>query len=264
MIIQVGQEPARNIRFKLTSGEQRNHEAVGLTRNFDDHSDFEELRPLRNIEFCCQGFSLNTKRLRDIPTDPGFYGSCILRCAILGLAIWGLDIAERALRRVETTMVSRTPTCWCGDTDEQALAMGCRYDHIAVDWLPDSCIDNELVRAFDRSGPGPDGSWLYYEMVEPDESTQDPELVPINSTEIDEFAKVGKEYWATREWHILHCLFIWRKQFRASYGSLMVEPWNNDEEHVLHCSDYIMTTVRGKLGKDAVDTVIPGVNRHPR
>lgn len=139
------------------------------------------------------------------------------------------------------------------------MAMGCHYDHIAVDWLPDSCIDQELVGEFDVSGPGADGSWPYFEMAEDNTG-----FVPINHTDIDAFAKTGRGYFATREWHIIHCIFTWRKQFRGRYDDRHIETWNSKEEHIVHCSDYIMETVRQGLGKDVVNTQILGVNRHPQ
>jgi hypothetical protein len=59
-------------------------------------------------------------------------------------------------------------------------------------------------------------------------------------------------------------MFTWRKQFRARFGAINVEPWNNNEEHIEQCSDYIMQTVRWGLSKDVVDTTILAVDRHPR
>jgi hypothetical protein len=141
--------------------------------------------------------------------------------------------------------------------------MGCHYDHLAVDWLPDSCIDKDLTVEFDASGPGADGAWPYFDVGNSTEAGNSPGFVPINNTEIDGFAKAGKWYFATREWHILHCMFTWRKQFRARFDASSVEPWNNHEEHIHHCSDYIMQTVRWGLSKDVVDTTILGVDRHP-
>lgn len=154
--------------------------------------------------------------------------------------------------------------CWCGSTDEQAIAMGCHYDHLAVDWLPDSCIDKDLVDEFDVSGPETDGSWPYFELRDATENDGIPDFVTVNSTGIDELAEAGMVYFATREWHILHCMFTWRKQFRARYDESRVEPWNNHEDHIQHCSDYIMRTVNWGLSKDSVDTQVLGRDRHAR
>jgi hypothetical protein len=84
---------------------------------------------------------------------------CTLLVVVFALAIWGLiDASSRLLHWSKANLNGGTPHCWCGTSDEEAMTMGCRYDHLAVDWLPQSCIDDELVKEFDRSGPGPDGT----------------------------------------------------------------------------------------------------------
>jgi len=140
------------------------------------------------------------------------------------------------------------------------MAMGCRYDHLAVDWLPQSCIDDELVKEFDRSGPGPDGTWPYFEkeILSP----SDVSFIPINATEIDTFASEGRDYYATKEWHILHYMFTWRKQFRAGFSGKSVEPWNNKEDHIMHCSNYVLGAIRMNRRLDDIETIILGADRH--
>ena len=97
-----------------------------------------------------------------------------------------------------------SPHCWCGTSDKEAMTIGC-HDHLAVDWLPQNCIDDELVKEFDRSGPEPDGTWPYFETEI--YSPLGISFIPINATEIDTFAIEGRDYYATKEWHILHCMF---------------------------------------------------------
>lgn len=141
--------------------------------------------------------------------------------------------------------------------------MGCRYDHIAVDWLPISCIDKELTQSFDVSGPGPNGSWPYYE-VPSNESDETTHLRRLTNDQIDNIAIRGIDYLTTRGWHIQYCMFIWKKQFWAGFNAKQIEPWNNKEAHIQHCSDYIMEAVRSKLDLNTIDTIIPGVNRHSK
>jgi hypothetical protein len=77
--------------------------------------------------------------------------------------------------------------------------MGCSYDHIAVDWLPSACIDDELTQKFDTSGPRSGGSWPYYESVTATLSNSSKAESIITNKQIDEFAKHGKGYFATRQ-----------------------------------------------------------------
>lgn len=130
--------------------------------------------------------------------------------------------------------------------------MGCRYDHLAVDWLPEHCIDDMLSTEFEHAGPENNGSWPYW-------TTQyDGEF--INTEDVNSYAENAIDYWATREWHIQHCIFTWRKQFRAQTLGTTIEPWNNNEEHITHCGKYLLKTVGAS--RSNVDTLILGQNRH--
>jgi hypothetical protein len=159
-------------------------------------------------------------------------------------------------------MISSSPSpsedlaCWCGTSDAEAIAMGCRYDHLAVDWLPDHCIDEELTIEFDQAGPGPNGSWLYFKHRYGRDA--------ISDDEIDDYAKKGTNYFTTREWHIAHCIFTWRKQFRSRSTGKMIESWNENEGHIKHCGKYFMDAIRFKKDLDEIETLIPGRARHVR
>lgn len=177
--------------------------------------------------------------------------SIICKILIVVFAFWGfLDIILRASVLFQPKL---DLSCWCGTSDAEAIAMGCKYDHLAVDWLPPHCIDDELTAEFDRAGPGPSGEWDYY--TEPKSTAEQ-----LNYTEIDEYAVVAKDYYATSKWHMAHCVFIWRKQFRAKTTGKVVEPWNENEEHIMHCGTYFME--RNNVS-DWIDTIIPGTDRHP-
>jgi hypothetical protein len=235
-------------------------ETVGFAQDFDGQDEVQDTRSSPG----------KTYHKPETPLRVWFeYSSCgstLLRLVVCTFALWGcVDVVSRAVHSLSNRLQTETPACWCGTTDEQAVAMGCHYDHLAVDWLPESCIDKDLVIEFDASGPGADGAWPYYDVGNSTKAMGGSSgFVPINNTDIEDFARAGRWYFATREWHILHCMFTWRKQFRARFDASNVEPWNNHEEHIQHCSDYIMQTVRWGLSKDTVDTTILGVDRHPR
>ncbi|KAK7911875.1 hypothetical protein PG985_014356 [Apiospora marii] len=182
------------------------------------------------------------------------------------LAIWGaIDATSRALQWARQSVFrgENHPPCWCGTSDEEAVAMGCTWDHIAVDWLPTHCVDHELVAEFDVAGSGPAGAWPYYVSdLHKVALLTETQRTAVNLTDIDELAKEGKEYWTTVEWHISHCLFTWRKQVRSAGGGVSVEPWNDKEAHASHCSEYIWNVLRTGRPLDEVSTVILGKDRH--
>lgn len=185
---------------------------------------------------------------------------------VLCFTLWGIvDLLNRLFTGLAASLESRRyeyrygyraskGLCWCGKTDIEAIAMGCRYDHLAVDWLPDHCIDDELTSEFDHAGPGYNGSWPYWTSQYGGEA--------VSPEQIDSYAETATDYWTTREWHIQHCIFTWRKQLRSQILGTTIEPWNNHEEHITHCGKYLLMTVGDS--KSDRDTIIRGRNRHQR
>ncbi|MCJ1478248.1 hypothetical protein MMC13_006925 [Lambiella insularis] len=118
-------------------------------------------------------------------------------------------------------------SCNCGTSLHDALAMNCQYDTLASAWLPPHCRDDELTALFDRAGPGPNGAWAYYA----DQNGTQPLTV-------DEVARLplGTNRWSTFEWHVAHCFFVWRKQYRARFRPNIVEGKYDNEFHITHCA----------------------------
>lgn len=146
------------------------------------------------------------------------------------------------LPRETASLGGPTPlgTCNCGNSVAQAIEMGCKYDALAAAWLPPQCRDEALTREFEMAGVGPGGQWQYWK----DENfTQE---IPRN--ELGMHAdEPGFLFHAVAEWHFLHCIFYWRKQFRARSTGVFVEPRYNTEGHINHCTSILRDGLEGKV-----------------
>lgn len=135
------------------------------------------------------------------------------RLVIIVLAIWGfLSLLVTLTHNIKATTsdidIYRPATfpkaynhCDCGSTITEALSKGCKYDSMGAAWLPEYCRDEELTATFEKSGTEPDNSWPYY--------------ADSNGTQrisIEQIAALGRgSFYATRYWHVTHCLFYWEK-----------------------------------------------------
>ncbi|KAJ8126791.1 hypothetical protein O1611_g6848 [Lasiodiplodia mahajangana] len=119
-------------------------------------------------------------------------------------------------------------SCYCGNSIAEAHALGCEYDTLASAWLPQHCIDKELTAEFDRSGDGPNGTWQYWA-----DYSHERELT------LDQLAALaevpGAIYYTSSQWHVVHCIFYWRKQMRLPRTGVTLEPRYNHEGHAKHC-----------------------------
>ncbi|KAG9239996.1 hypothetical protein BJ878DRAFT_528877 [Calycina marina] len=191
-----------------------------------------------------------------LPLSSSLY-TCLLCVALCGLVLIGLVISKR-LHVLPTTRSSpslsygkavtspayrpdvyRPDTllpglsiCDCGKTIEEAQRRECKYDALATAWLPSYCRDDELTAEFGRAGPGRHGAWSYFA----DEAGK----LALNKTEIAILGESGGSFWASRRWHIVHCLFYWQKHTRMRQTGLVMEERFDSIHHVKHCSRLIL------------------------
>ncbi|PZD26022.1 hypothetical protein A1F97_10954, partial [Pyrenophora tritici-repentis] len=144
---------------------------------------------------------------------------------IVALALYGLaDLVQRAH---DAFTSKKDNSCYCGRSVAEATAMGCQYDLLASAWLPDWCRDKELSAEFDQAGPGPGGAWDYF--------ADSNGTIPIVPSEVGLIADTNKFYHTTNEWHIVHCVYYWRKQYRSRLIGTVVEARYDNEGHIKHC-----------------------------
>lgn len=199
----------------------------------------------------------------------------------------------------------------CGPTPEAARAKNCIFDIMSYAWLPPPCYDHNLTTAFITSksrsisltgkggkhksstgegngkvkvnggggGQTLSTGWRYYQNWS--------DKTPLDSSVVER-GDVESVY-VTWEWHLEHCLFMWRKMHRSLlvYGGggdvvgqdvagssmggvasggegedgpvllgkeMMIDGYMGDYEHTLKCGESLRTG--GGIDLDAVNTMI--------
>jgi hypothetical protein len=126
--------------------------------------------------------------------------------------------------------------CLCGNSVREAKAMGCKFDSLAMAWLPEHCRDEELTAEFERAGPG--GHWTYWT-----------DAKHTSEISIEDISIQGEnpDFWfhMTGHWHAVHCLYYWLKQFRSRSNGKMVEPTSDSIHHIRHCHKMILNETFG-------------------
>ncbi|KAF2099051.1 hypothetical protein NA57DRAFT_76287 [Rhizodiscina lignyota] len=121
-----------------------------------------------------------------------------------------------------------TPPCDCGDSVAEASSRGCKYDELSTAWYPQRCRDDELTEEFHNAGDGADGTWQYFA----DRNFTEPLSVHQVSLYGDD---PERGFFMSREWHVVHCLFNWRKEHRLKARGKFYDPVFDGEGHVRHC-----------------------------
>ncbi|KAH9900071.1 hypothetical protein F4778DRAFT_154258 [Xylariomycetidae sp. FL2044] len=131
------------------------------------------------------------------------------------------------------------PSCSCGGTTvAEARRRGCIFTPLAIAWLPPHCVDVDLAAEFDRQGPGPDGAWDYWSDVN--------QTRRLSREEVGMLAdKDGGVFYATQDWHVVHCVYTWMKHYRSRWTGVTIERRSNGLDHIGHCKEVLK--IRGDL-----------------
>lgn len=141
----------------------------------------------------------------------------------------------------------KVASCDCGNSTAEAVALGCKYDSLAAAWLPEHCRDDELTAEFERSGPGVNGKWKYWA-----------DAAHTKEISIEDIAKIADNqelrFHMSGHWHVIHCLFYWRKEHRARFNGKMVEPRSDNEKHIKHCGNIFLDPGHDTVAGVALNT----------
>ncbi|KAH0440863.1 hypothetical protein CcaCcLH18_02206 [Colletotrichum camelliae] len=154
---------------------------------------------------------------------------------LLNILVAALGVLSTAVYVRDQKFSPRPPhplECSCGSSLAEAKKLDCKYDSLSVSWLPPHCRDDELTAEFERAGPGPNGSWPYYKDNAANVSTNPGEISLLVDLPRDQ-----AYFYTTNGWHVAHCAFYWRKQYRLRDKGFMTERRYDKESHIEHCYD---------------------------
>ncbi|WYZ43659.1 hypothetical protein EsH8_VII_000095 [Colletotrichum jinshuiense] len=179
------------------------------------------------------------------------------------LAIWGLvDLIRTTVRFIQDRQdrpaanTDHGDLSWycrreCGKTLEEAESKGCVWDELEFRFTHPECTNPEVQQDFLKSGPGPDGLWLYAIDVdwthgaESHGNINNGTMHIIDSKELVKLVKPGLAVWHSNLWHISHCLWYWKKVSLSRFdGTLMPMSRVEESEHSYHCTRMIINYLR--------------------
>jgi hypothetical protein len=138
----------------------------------------------------------------------------------------------------------------CGDSPSSARQDNCIFDLMSFSWLPPPCADPDLTAQFVGLQ-----NWTWW--VDENRTT----AVPLEEVSKGNHA----ELFVTREYHMYHCTYMWRKLHRGLLKSDetperrgVVDTYIGRYEHTSHCEMMLlgMEGEHGMVGRNATDTAI--------
>ena len=88
----------------------------------------------------------------------------------------------------------------------------------------------ELADEFDNAGP--EGGWPYWADING--------TIPLTREEVGAIADIpGGVFYTSQEWHVMHCMYTWRKHYRSKWTGVTVERRSNGLDHIHHCEGIV-------------------------
>ncbi len=134
--------------------------------------------------------------------------------------------ADGASQSYQTS--SEHPIPSCGGSAAEARALGCQFDLMSFTWTPPQCHDTDLEVEF-MTTPAEE-TWRWYLDAQGDRE------VPIEQVREGELDHL----FVTWEFHMTHCVFMWKKLHRAMLGGKMVDSYSWEYDHTRHCGMMIL------------------------
>jgi len=174
----------------------------------------------------------------DETTDEGIVESGIRRGSSKGnIKSWAFSVFNLALVALATysftrmrytpaepslsTVIKHSP---CGSNADEARAAGCHFEVMTWCWQADACYDVELETQFRTYT-----DWHFFRDQEGKS-----EVLPSEYGELERRDELV--LYTSWEYHIVHCLFVWRKMHRAPQLGLKWDGYIKDFTHTMHCS----------------------------
>lgn len=138
----------------------------------------------------------------------------------------------------------------CGSTPSSARRANCTFDIMSFSWLPQPCSEPELTAEFSAIQ-----NWTWW--LDTDRNT---------SVTFEEVAQgEHKELFVSREYHMYHCTYMWRKLHRGLLRGRrneerrgVVDTYIGEYGHTAHCEMMLlgMEGDEGVMDRNATDTAI--------
>ncbi|KIX97046.1 uncharacterized protein Z520_07160 [Fonsecaea multimorphosa CBS 102226] len=134
----------------------------------------------------------------------------------------------------------------CGESPEEAVTRGCRFDVMSFTWSPAPCFDEALVTEFLESAPSSPGYWQWWTGTNLTTAT----ALGLGDVQGGTFPQL----YVTNEYHQYHCMYMYKKLHRAlRAGAGYLDSYIGSYEHTLHCEHILLSR---DFNPDRVETTI--------
>ena len=136
----------------------------------------------------------------------------------------------------------------CGNSWQDAKSLGCHFDVMASRWYSDDCFNRAILEQMLEE--------VDFEWYADPQHTQKVSKEVALSGEFD-------EVFPLHDYHIMHCLYLWRRLHSALVQHRQLDDDVYSYEHTLHCTRLIMGWHKEKNTTTIATSGIPYCRNEP-
>ena len=169
---------------------------------------------------------------------------CIIGAATCGLIGYVVHPNNHPFSTFLNSQNISTSEFHCGNSSTEARALGCVFDLLTNNWMPEYCSDPNTDSEYREWVYKPDrlrGSWAYF-------SDENGEHQVESEEQLSNL--VGSHIYTTTENHLAHCAFLARRMHRLVTGEIAAVA-HNTFAHTMHCTSALLKAVgiEGEVGR---------------
>jgi hypothetical protein len=131
---------------------------------------------------------------------------------------------------------SHNQTRSCGSSAAEARSLDCKFDIMSFSWLAPSCFDDDLAAEFEHLQTW---QWSLSPLTaikhggNKDNNTNKNNMTFVDAATV----QLGEHesLYVSQEYHIQHCIYMWKKLHRAFLGVRQLDAYIWDFAHTEHC-----------------------------
>lgn len=164
-----------------------------------------------------------------------FFG---VACLIIAMAAFGVYIFP--LTKVGAA--NNTPARLCGNSSDEAAALGCTWDQLTWSWYPPTCphYANQEFLAAER--------WKFYtDPLGKNEAVGESWVNALDNKQ---------DLWGERREHRTHCVYMFLSLGQIIRDKTPFPPKLVEYEHLKHCADLILEALKKDKEWTSIDTKV--------
>jgi hypothetical protein len=131
----------------------------------------------------------------------------------------------------------------CGNSSSEAMALGCTFDPLSVNWIPVECSREGTDEWLEFTKTRPNMKFPFFRNFEGSVDIPNERALSLSA-----------DFHTTKSWHLGHCIYLLQRLHVGYLTGARVDSDTANIIHTKHCLKMLMKVVMEDKDRDTIDT----------